>query len=127
MDDNSSNKPQARKLKYCQDLPDHNFRKYVDGYLLDAKAIALCGRAKISGTQLSLFRSGRGGMQWDSMIRMMIGMGLKIVDAQGNVILGNPERFDEEIAANTIPDISDENTADQNDQTGSETTSSTES
>ena len=97
----STNSNDQRPLKYCEGLHELNFRRYVDKYLLDAKAVALCQKAKISGTQLSLFRSGRGGMEWHSFIRMIIGMGCKIVDPQGNTILGNPEKFDQEISDNT--------------------------
>ncbi len=94
--------PEKRQLKYCEDLPKHNFRRKVDEYLLDGKAVALCEKAKLSSTQLSLFRSMRGGLEWHALIRLMIAMGWKIYDQKGELILGNPENIAQEMEDNTF-------------------------
>lgn len=87
-------------LKYTQKLPKFNFRRHVDSRLLEINASYMCKICDVNHQILSNYRRLTGGMDWQMFIRMIIGLEWKIVDERGNILLGNYQNRDQELADN---------------------------
>lgn len=91
---------QKPTLKYTSLLPEHDFRRQVDKRLHEKKASIICKEGDINPQILSRFRSLAGGIEWQSLIRLIIMMDYKILDERGNTIIGNYHNREQELSDN---------------------------
>ena len=83
----------------------YDIRTIIKEKLKVIKRTPVILEAKIRPARISLFLNQQGGMQFHDGIRLLICFGFKIVDENGNIILGNPEKRTEELNDNTLQNI----------------------
>lgn len=68
--------------------------------LEDKNMAYICRKASISPPVLSKFRNGSGGIEWQGLIRLLILIGFRILDHKKRLLLGDPDRRDQELTDN---------------------------
>lgn len=77
-----------------------DIRRAINAALEDKNKTVICQKAHISKSVLSLYQRAAGGIEWQGLIRLLTVTGFKIYDPQGRLVLGDPDRQEEEIADN---------------------------
>jgi hypothetical protein len=82
------------------DFKKYDIRNAIASFFVVHKRKTVMEKAKLKPYQLSNFLSGKGGLPFDAFARLISGMGWKLLDHEGKIILGDPAQIENEISDN---------------------------
>ncbi len=93
-------KTKVRKM-YNNFPREKDVRNALVNYLNEEKnRQAILHKSKITDSQMTQFINGKGGMQYNDFLRIIIAMDFKIINNKGELIYGNPETIAQELKDN---------------------------